>query len=349
MAAIVQKFTRLIRGPLFLWRRFQYASGLRPSRLVALRSFPKAPYRAIVFGLEEDMWDQFDAAYPEYEKRFAPPNVHLAELRAALTKRHMALLVFDRAPKRHVDTVTGGLNVTMFNASYAPIPALEKDGRQSVGFLIDTMGAWLGARRQTEIDIFLDSFNLDGRETLLADGAALHKNLQSTPSDAKCLVIANGNRPISGSATAEDNSDLIEAAHALPGSPEQVMFQAHLFEPWYSTEVINAFLTQLESCKSVVVRESPLGLIACLAGRQVTVTGRPFWAGYGLTTDLMSFQRRRTLSPEALAAIVVLLLSRYIDDTGQIIDPAQGWHLPTAQILPPVASTPGTATSVVLS
>jgi capsular polysaccharide export protein len=56
------------------------------------------------------------------------------------------------------------------------------------------------------------------------------------------------------------------------------------------------------------------GFEALLRGRRVVVYGRPFYAGWGLTTDLAPILRRgRALSIEALAAGVLLLYPRYLD------------------------------------
>ncbi len=56
------------------------------------------------------------------------------------------------------------------------------------------------------------------------------------------------------------------------------------------------------------------GFEALLRGRVVTVLGQPFYAGWGLTTDLAPLARRkRRLSLEELAAGVLILYPRYID------------------------------------
>ncbi len=303
-------------------------TGLRRSRLVRWGGRPDAPYRAVVFGLEEDMWKRFDAAYPEYEKTFAPKNVHLGELRGALSKRHTALIFFDKASKRHVDIATARLKVPIVYGSYAPIPQLEKAESDAVGFLLDTIGNWQNARRPTEIDVFLEHFNLSERAALMQDAAALAAHLQIAPATGSDRLIVADNTA--------DQTILGQHASAAAGSATMKHFELHLDQPWYRPEIILQFLNSLQTCDTIIVRDSALGLVARLAGRSVIVIGRPFWAGYGLSNDILSFKRRRDLDADAMVAIIMLILSRYVDETGKVINPTDGWSFPSV-------SQPGSA------
>jgi capsular polysaccharide export protein len=56
------------------------------------------------------------------------------------------------------------------------------------------------------------------------------------------------------------------------------------------------------------------GFEALLRGKPVTVHGQPFYAGWGLTTDLAPIpRRRRRLDLEELVAGVLIAYPRYID------------------------------------
>jgi capsular polysaccharide export protein len=55
------------------------------------------------------------------------------------------------------------------------------------------------------------------------------------------------------------------------------------------------------------------GFEALLRHRRVVVYGRPFYAGWGLTTDLATVDRSRTLTLEELVAGVLILYPRYLD------------------------------------
>ena len=55
------------------------------------------------------------------------------------------------------------------------------------------------------------------------------------------------------------------------------------------------------------------GFEALLRRRRVVVYGRPFYAGWGLTTDLAAVDRGRVLSLEELVAGALILYPRYLD------------------------------------
>ncbi|HZK91349.1 MAG TPA: hypothetical protein VFC56_14485 [Stellaceae bacterium] len=55
------------------------------------------------------------------------------------------------------------------------------------------------------------------------------------------------------------------------------------------------------------------GFEALLRGVPVTVYGKPFYAGWGLTRDVERWDRGRTLSLEELAAGALILYARYLD------------------------------------
>jgi len=320
MKKLLRWLFKPLRQVVFFVRRAQYNLGFRDSKLVYSKQFPDAPYRAVVFGLEEDMWEYFDSAYPEYEKIFAPLNTHIVELRAVLARKKIMLLVFDKAPRRRINTITAGLTVTTYFGSYAPLPILQKLDNVATGFLIDTVAPWIGARRKTEIDIFLENYNLNDRKELIAGSIALQKSIEISKIPGHgCLIIADEN---------EDQTELHNMATATSDTSKHHIFKDHIEDPWYTPEIINRFLNLLQDCDSVVVRDSPLGFIACLAGYNVKVIGRPFWAGYGITTDALALNRRRKLDTASIISIVILLLSRYVNDQGIIIDPTDGWGLP---------------------
>lgn len=71
----------------------------------------------------------------------------------------------------------------------------------------------------------------------------------------------------------------------------------------------------IERCDAVHVLSSLTGFEALLRGRRVTVHGAPFYAGWGLTTDLAPLpdRRDRQLSLDELVAGALILAPRYRD------------------------------------
>ncbi len=74
-----------------------------------------------------------------------------------------------------------------------------------------------------------------------------------------------------------------------------------------STPALLAEVDELHTMTSLA------GFEALLRGRRVVVYGRPFYAGWGLTTDLVPLDRGRDLTLGELVAGVLILYPRYLD------------------------------------
>jgi capsular polysaccharide export protein len=74
-----------------------------------------------------------------------------------------------------------------------------------------------------------------------------------------------------------------------------------------STAVLLAEIDELHTLTSLA------GFEALLRGRRVVVYGRPFYAGWGLTSDLTGIDRGRRLGLEELVAGALILYPRYLD------------------------------------
>jgi capsular polysaccharide export protein len=71
-----------------------------------------------------------------------------------------------------------------------------------------------------------------------------------------------------------------------------------------------AILTEIDELHTLT---SLAGFEALLRRRRVVVYGRPFYAGWGLTTDLTPFDRGRRITIEQLVAGALILYPRYLD------------------------------------
>ncbi|EAL3890697.1 capsular polysaccharide biosynthesis protein [Campylobacter lari] len=83
----------------------------------------------------------------------------------------------------------------------------------------------------------------------------------------------------------------------------------------YCDEIIEnvSIDSAINACDEVHTITSTSGFDALLRGKKVVVYGKPFYAGWGLTSDLYEIPRRtRVLSLEELVAGVLILYPRYI-------------------------------------
>jgi capsular polysaccharide export protein len=98
------------------------------------------------------------------------------------------------------------------------------------------------------------------------------------------------------------------AGHRKGAVPEAI---ARRFADAIVQDVSTAAL--LAGIDEVHTMTSLAGFEALLRRRQVTVYGRPFYAGWGLTTDMLSIDRARCLTLEELVAGALILYPRYLD------------------------------------
>ncbi|EAI7252315.1 capsular polysaccharide biosynthesis protein [Campylobacter lari] len=90
----------------------------------------------------------------------------------------------------------------------------------------------------------------------------------------------------------------------------------------YCDEIIEnvSIDSAINACDEVHTITSTSGFDALLRGKKVVVYGKPFYAGWGLTSDLHEISRRtRVLSLEELVAGVLILYPRYIHPKSKIL------------------------------
>jgi capsular polysaccharide export protein len=100
----------------------------------------------------------------------------------------------------------------------------------------------------------------------------------------------------------------VEAGHRKGRIPNGVATNfANIIVRDVSTAVILSEIDELHTLTSLA------GFEALLRRRRVVVYGRPFYAGWGLTTDLARIDRGRRLTLEELVAGALILYPRYLD------------------------------------
>jgi capsular polysaccharide export protein len=100
----------------------------------------------------------------------------------------------------------------------------------------------------------------------------------------------------------------VEAGHRKGRIPDEIACRlADRLIRDVSTAALLAEIDELHTLTSLA------GFEALLRRRRVVVYGRPFYAGWGLTTDLAKVERGRQLSIEQLVAGALILYPRYLD------------------------------------
>lgn len=100
----------------------------------------------------------------------------------------------------------------------------------------------------------------------------------------------------------------VEAGHRKGRIPDEVARNfADTIIREVSTAAVLAEIDELHTLTSLA------GFEALLRRRRVVVYGRPFYAGWGLTTDLSAIDRGRCLTLEELVAGALILYPRYLD------------------------------------
>jgi capsular polysaccharide export protein len=100
----------------------------------------------------------------------------------------------------------------------------------------------------------------------------------------------------------------VEAGHREGKIPDEIASNfADIVIRDISTAVVLAEIDELHTLTSLA------GFEALLRRRRIVVYGRPFYAGWGLTTDLAEIDRGRRLTLEELVAGALILYPRYLD------------------------------------
>jgi len=196
---------------------------------------------------------------------------------------------------------------------------LIEDGAQDATMLVRA-----AALRARIVDAGLSKYNL-------AAGAAR----PDWPSDRmKLLVVGqveNDKSILKGCGDVRTNSGLVEAARAdfpdaflIYRNHPDVMsgnrpgrLDAHAMTAVDAVADDLDIIDCLEACDRLATLTSLSGFEALLRGKAVSAYGRPFYAGWGLTADHMTFERRsRRASLDALVAAALIQYPIYITPEG---------------------------------
>jgi len=215
-----------------------------------------------------------------------------------------ASLVFDTGGMYYDPRSRSDLEGVLREAEFAPA-LVERAGR---------LTAQLVARGVTK-------YNLAGQSPILDMPAGVRRILVPGQVEDDLSVLFGGGEIRSNLALLErvraGNPDAfilykphpdVAAGHRTGAVPEALARRfADAIVQDVSTAALLAGIDELHTMTSLA------GFEALLRRRQVTVYGRPFYAGWGLTTDTLPIDRGRRLTLEELVAGALILYPRYLD------------------------------------
>jgi len=223
---------------------------------------------------------------------------------------------------------------------------LGSDFRPPASLVFDEVGIYFNPRRESGLERLLRETEFDPAllararrlvDRLVAGGvtkynlAAGHHRIDWPPDRRRILVPGQVEGDLSvrlGGAGITGNLDLLSRVRAVnPGAfilykPHPDVAAGHrkgaipvraarrYADAIVARGSIAALLGEIDELYTLT---SLAGFEALLRGVPVTVYGRPFYAGWGLTADLAMPPRGRTLSLEELAAGALILYPRYLD------------------------------------
>jgi capsular polysaccharide export protein len=110
----------------------------------------------------------------------------------------------------------------------------------------------------------------------------------------------------------------VDAGHRIGAVPDAVIKE--VADAVVRSVSMAALLDEIDEVHTLT---SLAGFEALLRGRKVVAYGRPFYAGWGLTTDMAPIDRGRRLSLEELVAGALILYPRYLDPVTRLPCPPE--------------------------
>ena len=245
-----------------------------------------------------------------------------------------------------------GVKVLRIEDGFLRSVGLGADLIRPMSWVVDRRGLYYDARKPSDLEVILQETVFD--QSLLARARALRERVVQSritkynvgnqawqaPSCAKRLILVPGQVESDaalafGAPGVKRNMALLQAVREA--NPQAyVVYKPHpdvvarlraageneqLALQWCDEVVVNAPIDSLlDAVHEVHLMTSLAGFEALLRGKAVTCYGQPFYAGWGLTTDLVVIERRtRRLQLDELVAGALLVYPSYMRrSTGKV-------------------------------
>ncbi len=194
--------------------------------------------------------------------------------------------------RRLIDQIVAR-GVTKYNLSAASAPSLELQGHESSRGRCRIL---VPGQVEDDLSVRLGGGEIRGNLDLLA-------RVRAANPDALILY--------------KPHPD-VEAGHRTGAIPDRLAgeFADRIIRDRSTAELFSQ-IDELHTLTSLA------GFEALLRRRRVVVYGRPFYAGWGLTTDVMAVDRGRQLALEELVAGALILYPRYLDPVTRLPCPPE--------------------------
>lgn len=237
-----------------------------------------------------------------------------------------------------------GVPVLRMEDGFIRSAGLGADFVPPASITLDGTGLYFDPSRPSDLELILDRIELDPPQRARARRLiemVVARNITKYASDAPSAVARPGAHTVLVPGQVEDDRSVLAGGAGIRGNLEflsrvraaapdaRILFKPHPdVEAGHRTgavperealrfadAIVHGGIADLISrVDEVHCLTSLAGFEALLRGKPVTVHGQPFYAGWGLTTDLAPIaRRRRRLDLEELVAGVLIAYPRYID------------------------------------
>jgi capsular polysaccharide export protein len=251
-----------------------------------------------------------------------------------------------------------GCDVLEIEDGFIRSAGLGADCVPPLSIIVDAMGVHFDPKQPSALEQLLQTADFPPelvaraaalRAAIIAGGLSKYESAAPSalarPGGARRHVLVPGqvedDRAVTSGGALASNLELLRRARENAGPEAYVIYKPHpdvlaghrrgllapadmaAFADRVETEAPMARL--IEMVDELHINSSLAGFEALLRGKQVTVHGVPFYAGWGLTTDLGAVPARRTRrrSLDELVAAALLLYPRYLDPETNLPCPAE--------------------------
>lgn len=268
------------------------------------------------------------------------------------TDRAVAIWRTRLSPAQRREIAAHRPNVLEIEDGYIRSVGLGADCIPPLSIIVDALGAHFDPRAPSELELLLQGGDFPSallarartlREAIVANGLSKYEVGGTAPlarpgGDRRHVLVpgqVEDDRAVTSGGALSSNLELLRRARAEVGPDTYLIYKPHPDvlaghrRGLVSEREMAAFADQVETKCSMAtliamvdalhVNSSLAGFEALLRGKQVTVHGVPFYAGWGLTIDRGPVPQRRSKKRtlDELVAAALLLYPRYLDpDTG---------------------------------